>query len=87
MARRHSAHLSNNDPSDPGVSGRCPRQALSGLPSAFSRLPQAFAPLMEFLVSRYLTHVKEAGESPDAELLAPILAKFEEIKNNGGEQV
>jgi hypothetical protein len=50
---------------------------------AFCTLPQAFAPLMGTLVSLYLTHVKELGESPDMELLGPVVAKFEEIKGKG----
>jgi tetratricopeptide (TPR) repeat protein len=57
-------------------------EGMRALGPAFTRLPQAFAPLMAGLVSEYVTHVKELGESPDMELLAPILAKFEEIKGN-----
>ena len=53
------------------------------LAPAFCRLPQAFAPLMGALVSDYLRHVKELGESPDMDLLAPITAKFEEMKDKG----
>jgi hypothetical protein len=53
------------------------------LTPAFCRLPEAFAPLMGALVSHYLTHVKELGEHPDTELLAPVIAKFEEIKDKG----
>ena len=52
------------------------------LAPAFLRLPHAFASLMAALVSEYLTHVKELGESPDTDLLAPIVAKFEEIKGS-----
>jgi tetratricopeptide (TPR) repeat protein len=55
------------------------------LAGKFYELPRAFAPLMRTLVSLYLTHVKELGESPDMELLAPILAKLEEIKRSEGE--
>ncbi len=55
------------------------------LAPAFSSLPEAYAPLMGTLVSLYLTHTKELGESPDVELLTPILAKLEEIKGSGGE--
>ena len=52
------------------------------LAPAFEQLPEAFARLMGALVSEYLTHVKELGESPDMDLLAPIVAKFEEIKGS-----
>jgi tetratricopeptide (TPR) repeat protein len=58
-------------------------ESVRTLAPAFSRLPQAFAPLMRALVSDYLTHVKELGESPDMELLGPVLAKLEEIKGSG----
>jgi hypothetical protein len=54
------------------------------LAPAFLRLPQAFAPLMPALVSHYLTHVKELGESPDMELLSPIMVKLEELKAGNG---
>ncbi|MEN6337701.1 MAG: tetratricopeptide repeat protein [Phycisphaerales bacterium] len=54
------------------------------LSSPFSRLPAAFAPLMRSLVSDYLKHLEELGESADMELLGPILAKFEEMKNDEG---
>ncbi len=57
-------------------------RTLSGM---FFGLPQAFAPLMTALVSLYLTHVKGLGESPDTELLAPILTKPEETKDSAGE--
>jgi tetratricopeptide (TPR) repeat protein len=57
-------------------------EGVRALTPAFSRLPEAFAPLMRTLVSLYLTHTKELGESPDTELLAPILAKFEEIEDS-----
>ena len=52
------------------------------LTPAFCKLPRAFAPLMGSLVSDYLSHVKELGETPDSELLGPILPKFEELKDN-----
>jgi hypothetical protein len=58
-------------------------EGMRALSPAFARLPRAFAPLMVALVSDYATHVKELGESPDMELLAPILAKLEEIKGSG----
>ena len=38
---------------------------------------------MTALVSDYLTHTKEAGETPDMELLGPIQAKLEEIDHSG----
>jgi tetratricopeptide (TPR) repeat protein len=60
-------------------------EGVRALAPAFRRLPEAFAPVMGALVSHYLTHVKELGESPDMELLAPILAKLEEITGSGGE--
>ncbi len=60
-------------------------EGVRALSPAFTRLPRAFAPLMGALVSHYLTHIKELGESPDMELLAPILAKLEEIKGSEGE--
>ena len=52
------------------------------LAPAFQQFPPAFASLMGALVSDYLTHVKELGERADMELLAPIVAKFEEIKGS-----
>jgi tetratricopeptide (TPR) repeat protein len=58
-------------------------EGVRALAPAFSRLPQAFASLMIALVSDYQTHVKELGETPDMELLAPILAKLEETKGSG----
>jgi tetratricopeptide (TPR) repeat protein len=60
-------------------------EGVRALAPPFTRLPQAFAPLMAGLVSEYVTHVKELGESLDMELLAPILAKLEEIKGSEGE--
>ncbi len=53
------------------------------LAPAFNALPQAFAMLMDTLVSEYLTHAKKADETPDMDLLGPIQAKLEEIDNSG----
>ncbi len=55
------------------------------LSPAFWKLPKVFAQLMAMLVSGYVTQAKEAGETPDIKLLAPIVAKFEEIKGDDGE--
>jgi hypothetical protein len=60
-------------------------EAVRILAPAFMGLPQGFAPLMGALVSEYMTHVTELGESLDTEMLAPILPKFEEIKASAGE--
>jgi tetratricopeptide (TPR) repeat protein len=68
----------------PGEAVEAFAAGVRALSSPFSRLPVAFAPLMRSLVSHYLRHLEELGESADMGLLGPILAKFEEMKNAEG---
>ncbi|MBN2593666.1 MAG: hypothetical protein JXA81_09185 [Sedimentisphaerales bacterium] len=57
------------------------REGVQILKPAFLKLPSAFAQLMGALLSEYISHAKELGETTDMEMLAPIIAKFEEIKD------
>ncbi|MHC4168468.1 MAG: tetratricopeptide repeat protein, partial [Planctomycetota bacterium] len=56
------------------------REGVEVLKPAFLALPGAFTELMGKLVSVYLSGAKELGEMPDMELLGPIVARFEEMK-------
>jgi hypothetical protein len=50
------------------------------LKPAFLAHTEAFAPLMGALARDYIMLSTEVGEAPDMELLAPILARFEEMR-------
>ena len=54
-------------------------EGIGALRPAFLVLPTAFAGLMRALAREYITLATEHGEEPDGELLAPIIAKFEEL--------
>jgi len=55
-------------------------EAMGLLSPVFQKLPEAFAPLMARIVQCYVEASREAGEAPDMEALAPILATLERLK-------
>ena len=56
------------------------REGIEVLREQFLRLPQAYAQSMALLVQEYLRVCEATSNEPDMELLAPILAKFQEMQ-------
>ncbi len=56
-------------------------EAITLLTPAFTRLPQAFAPLMQFAVNEYQRRCEAGDVVPDQALLAPILALLDRLQD------
>ncbi|MCR4406582.1 MAG: hypothetical protein NUW24_06635 [Anaerolineae bacterium] len=54
-------------------------EGIQALTPLFRRLPQAFAGLMEALVSGYFNACQAAGREPDSALLGPVAAALEDL--------
>ena len=61
------------------------KEGIATLQPLFLALPPAHAALMIKMTGHYLGLAKELGREPDAELLAPVIAKLEELRAEAGE--
>lgn len=54
-------------------------EAIHLLTPHFTHLPQAYAPLMRWILSSYLQAAESAGVDPDFVLLAPVIVVFKRL--------